>query len=314
MTTEMTQTPAGPGPRVAQTQAVRRSLAYCRQVTRRRARNFYYGLKLLPEPKRSSLYAIYAFMRACDDLADDAAEAHGAAAGLEQIESFRAQMVWALGDDASGPPTGGELWQAMRYACDAYPVDIDLLHLMLDGQRCDLEKQRYESFAELRDYCYKVASVVGLVCVSIWGDDGDPQVRQMAEHRGIALQLTNILRDLVEDAQRGRVYLPGDELQRCGLSADQFVEMATRDQPDARFDALMEQQLERVESYYEKCSGFDVHISADCRATSLTILRIYRALFDKIKAAPRCALHERVRLSSLTKLRIAVGSTWPRRG
>ena len=165
--------------------ALRGSLAHCRRITRRRARNFYYGLMLMPEPKRSAMYAVYAFMRACDDLADGAENGESR---LERIEQFRRRMDQTLDCDRNGSLPAGPIWPAFRYVTAQFPIDRAHLNGMLDGQRCDLMKNRYDSFEELYRYCFNVASVVGLVCVSVWGHDDSADLWHMAEERGIALQ------------------------------------------------------------------------------------------------------------------------------
>ena len=289
---------------------VQRSLAHCRRVTHARARNFYYGLKLTAEPKRSALYAIYAFMRACDDLADDTDQSVTACNAQERIEVFREHMRQTLTNEDDHSLPQGLIWPALRYVTRTYPVNPAHLHTMLDGQKCDLEKNRYATFDELYHYCYKVASVVGLVCVSIWGHDGDDQVHTMAEHRGIALQLTNILRDLVEDARRDRVYLPNEDLHRFDLDEEGFLRLVLDGAADERFVRLMVYQLERFDRYYQCCQALDHHISRDSRATSWVVMRIYRGLFDKIKRHPRRVLSERVRLNRVVKLRLALRGKW----
>lgn len=277
------------------------SLVYCHQVAKKRARNFYYGLKLTPEPKRSAVYAIYAFMRACDDMADEAGDARAA---QREIDSFRAKMEAVLNGD--GPLPEGKIWPAFRYVTRRYSIDPQYLHDMLDGQAIDLVKDRYETFEQLYDYCYKVASVVGQVCIDIWGHDGQPGVRKLAEHRGIALQLTNILRDLAEDAGRGRVYLPKEDLEQFGYSADELI----AGKLDERFDRLMRFEIERAWSYYEMSATLERHLEADCRPTSWAMMRIYRGLLERIETRPRRVMQQRVRLGSLQKLTIAASAAW----
>lgn len=287
--------------------AVRRSLEHCHAVTRTRARNFYYGLKLTPGPKRAALYAIYAFMRACDDIADEAAShAGGAAAGLERIEAFRADMQRVLDQPAGAALPAGPIWPAFQYVVRTYPIDPAHLHAMLDGQRDDLVGCDYRTFEDLYAYCYKVASVVGLVCISIWGHTDDPAVLKMAEHRGIAFQLTNILRDLVEDVDRGRVYLPNEELERFGYTPELLKSRTA----NGAFDRLMAFQIDRARAYYTKSAALDEHIDAKCRPTSWALMRIYRDLLEKLAKSPRRVLTRRVRLSSIHKARIALGAAW----
>ncbi len=297
------------------------SLQYCRQVCRQHARNFYYGMKLTPEPRRGALYAIYAFMRACDDLADDPVrrdqppvENTDASAldpqlkrRLDRIEQFRQQMQQVLDGGAlpqTGLPPARDIWPAFRYVVRGFPLQHDHLHAMLDGQRRDLTETRVLNFKQLYDYCYQVASVVGLVCVSVWGHDGDERIPQMAEHRGIAFQLTNILRDLREDGQRGRIYLPQDELRKFDVDLNRVL----RDGPDARYDRLMQFQIERALSYYQRSAELENHIAPACQSTCWAMTRIYRGLLERIADEPRRVLVERVRLSSWRKTAIALGA------
>lgn len=292
--------------------AVRQSMRYCRKVVRKHARNFYYGMKLTPEPKRSALYCIYAFMRACDDLVDEPVDTQQpltAAEGASRIAGFRATMQRVLdtGELPEGTRPRRSIWPAFRYTVRAYPIEHKLLHEMLDGQRRDLADQRFQTFDDLYAYCYKVAGVVGLVCISVWGTDGNAAVRKLAEYRGIAFQLTNILRDLREDAMRKRVYLPQDELARFGISADKLV-----DSEGKNFDRLMTFQIERARSYYEMSDHLDSHISAECQATSWAMTQIYRGILEKIAEDPRQVLRGRVRLSRLRKMRIALNARFRR--
>ena len=297
---------------------LRRSFAHCHRITKQRARNFYHGLRLTPEPKRSALFAIYAFMRQCDDLADGSAEPHetpaaSAQASLSRIEQLRATMQQVIDTPAGEPlPRNADendaLWPAFHHTMHAYPIDPAHLHGMLDGQRADLLRHRFDTFDQLYDYCYKVASTVGLVCLSVWGHDGDAQAAQLAEHRGIAFQLTNILRDIAEDTQRGRIYLPANELARFHVDSADLK--AKRTGPN--FDRLMRFQVERARQYYQRSAKLEQHITANCRATSWAMTAIYRRLLERIGDEPRRVLSERVRLGRREKLRIA-GRAWGRR-
>jgi phytoene synthase len=181
---------------------------YCRAITRRRARNFYYGLKLLPEPRRTALYAMYAWMRMADDLVDNGAlstdEKH------EKLIEFREATDLAL---VGSPPNGNPLWEGVAFVAKRFDLKPENLHAMLDGQLDDVRDRKFDTFESLQQYCYQVASTVGLVCIEIWGYT-DPAARNLAIDRGIAFQLTNILRDLREDCDNGRVYLPQDEFVR----------------------------------------------------------------------------------------------------
>lgn len=300
--------------------SLRASYEHCHAVTRGQAKNFYYGLRLTPEPKRSALYAVYAFMRACDDLVDepvDRADGGGAAqvenkleggadvmVRRERVERFRADLDRVLAGEATPP---GAMWPAFADVVATYPVRGEHLHAMLDGQLADLEPTTYRSFDELYAYCYRVASVVGLVCVSVWGDDGDPGVPMWAEKRGIALQLTNVLRDVKEDALRGRVYLPEEDLQHFGLDP-----ASLRGEPAAPFVEMMNFQIDRARQYYRESAPLESHLDPACRATCWAMMRIYRRLLDKIAADPARVLRERVALSSSRKAYLAARAAWKR--
>ena len=311
------------------------SRAWCRHVTRTRAGNFYHGLRLLPEPRRSDLYTVYAWMRVADDLADggsgdplapdaDAPLAAGveadpsaARAALDTFreDTHRAIFTPALSADrdayAHGTPYR-RLWPAVARLFEDYTLDPLDFDAMIAGQLLDQEKTTYRTFEELYDYCYKVASSVGLVCVSIWGHADGPdyqrELRSLAEYRGIAFQLTNILRDLAEDAQRGRCYLPSDELHRFRLDAAGWP----HDVDEAAFDRFMRFQIERALHYYELAAPLERQLSPETRATSWAMNQIYFRLLKRIDANPRAVLRRRVRLSAAEKLGIALRARWKR--
>lgn len=300
------------------------SFHHCKQVARQRARNFYYGMKLMPEPKRSAMHAIYAWMRAADDLADGPAPSE--ASRTQRIEAFRRTTHAALAgqtvedDDAEH----AAIWPAVCDVFRTYRIRREHLDAMIDGQLLDQRKTRYAGFAELHDYCYKVASTVGLVCLQVWGNDGQAETFGMAEDRGVALQLTNILRDLVEDAGRDRVYLPADELTRFGFDAESFkafvlggggghiIGRPSGGRGGADFDGLMSFQIERARGHYRRSMPLESRLSAECRPTCWAMVRIYERLLEKIARDPRRVLRGRVRLSSFAKLRIALRATWRR--
>lgn len=273
-----------------------RSFDYCRALTRRCARNFYYGMKLTPEPKRSAMYAVYAWMRTADDLTDDDHNPR-------KIEQFAAATDRALAGGLvdAADTLHAQMWPAVCDVFGRYPINRDHLHAMIDGQRSDLRDLHVETFDDLRRYCYRVASTVGLVCVSVWGHDGHADVEVWAEQRGVAFQLTNILRDLREDASSGRIYLPAEDLRRFGYSADHLAAGIAND----GFDALMQFEINRARGFYEQSAPLDEHISPDCRATSTTLCRIYRELLERIAANPRKVLTERVRVPAVKKLAIS---------
>jgi phytoene synthase len=281
--------------------SVEEALAHCRQVTRLCARNFYYGLKLSPEPYRSALFTVYAWMRQADDLAD---VSHGGIdQRLAQLKKFRDDTDDAL----RGEPREVEsLWIALADVAGRFPIDRDLLHAMLDGQIDDLHHRQYQTFEELRDYCYRVASTVGLLCIEIWGYR-DPVAREYAIARGLAFQLTNILRDYKQDYDGGRVYLPLQEFDDAGLTVEQL--RAWHDAP--RCTRFVLQQVERTEAYYERSRGLDEQITPECRPTLWAMTRIYQGLLSQIRRSPSSIVQSRrIRLSAWRKGGIALRAKW----
>jgi phytoene synthase len=285
--------------------AERAALAWCRRHTRKRARNFYYGMMLTPEPKRSAMYTVYAVMRACDDLADAREEEDGADRPRRQVEVFRARLEAALTegrlpeDEAEAP-----LWRALRWAARRFELPQAPFDEMLDGQLQDLAAPRMASFEDLRTYCRRVAGTVGRVCIAVWGYEGGAETQRLAEERGIALQLTNILRDVVEDAHRGRVYLPLQELRDWGLTPHGLT------QGEAGFDGFLQMQIRRAREHHERAAALEQRVAPDCRPTCRALTGIYRGLLEKIAADPRRVLRERVRLTTPEKLAVAARALW----
>ncbi|MEM6394137.1 MAG: phytoene/squalene synthase family protein [Planctomycetota bacterium] len=286
------------------------SVAYCRALTKRSGTSFYWGMRIVPEPKRSAMMTVYAFMRACDDLADDDCEGGGKtlAARFGALADFRQQMEGVLsGRLAEGVGAFSEGWPALRWAVERYAIDVGLLEAMLDGQRDDLRGQVYRDFDDLRKYCYRVASTVGLVCLAIWGYRDGATTRKLAEDRGVAFQLTNILRDVAEDAERGRCYLPMDELERFGvepmdLRAGAVLDAAKRD----RVLRLLQFQVGRARSVFEMSAGLEQRLEADSRATCLAMSGRYRRLLDRIAKDPLAVLRGRVSVGRWGKVSVGV--------
>ena len=180
------------------------SYAFCEDVARRQAKNFYYSFLLLDADRRRAMCAVYAFMRYCDDLSD----AEGVADRAGSIARWRGDLESALRGDTPEHP----LWPAFTDTVTRYRIPHQYFFEMIDGVSSDLEPRRIATFAELYDYCYHVASVVGLTIIHIFGFDRN-EALELAEKCGIAFQLTNVLRDVREDAENGRVYLPEEDLE-----------------------------------------------------------------------------------------------------
>ncbi|MEM7682933.1 MAG: phytoene/squalene synthase family protein [Planctomycetota bacterium] len=287
------------------------AVAWCRAFTRKRARNFYYGLRLTPEPKRSALYAIYAFMAKCDDLADgEAALQKPVPERAADLDAFQTRFeAWAGHVDAdadpaatTGPPFPDEpFWPALRWAWRTYQLDPAIARDMLDGQRQDLHAPRFATFSDLQAYCERVASTVGRACIAVWGHTPGEDAERLAVRRGLAFQLTNILRDVRDDARAGRCYLPSDELARFGVTPEQLRDGAG----SPGFLDLMRFQIDRARAHYTASDGLDAQIDADCRAASAALARLYRSLLERIARDPAAVLRKRVRLGWVSKLAIA---------
>ncbi len=273
------------------------ALDFCRAVTRRRARNFYYGLKLTPEPQRSALYAIYAWMRRADDLVDSLPGE--SEAGRGEIAAFGAATDSALSGRIA---QDGHLWVALADTARRFDLPSESFHLVLEGQLKDLTGSQYETFSDVRDYCYHVASTVGLICISVWGYS-DPAARELAVDRGIAFQLTNILRDYKEDYDAGRVYLPAEDFARHGLTPQQLRQWAD----PAACRAMIRELAARTRSFYEQSAPLDQMVGRCGRPTLWAMTTIYEALLSKIERSPRrIVARRRLRLSSLRKGSIAL--------
>jgi phytoene synthase len=264
------------------------SYAYCERLARRAAGNFYHAFRLLPADQRKAMCALYAFMRVADDLSDGPEPVE---AKREMLAGWRRALFAALEGEYEHP-----LYPAFHHTVERFGIPVAHLEEVLDGVSMDLDVSRYDTFAELYRYCYHVASAVGLCCVHIWGFRGD--MRPPAEAAGIALQLTNILRDVGEDAGRGRVYLPAEDLARFGCP-----EESLRGGPRGEaFTALMRFEAERAYGYYAEAISLVDLLEPPGRAVFLVMLRTYRGLLDEIVARGYDVFRERVRLPAWRKL------------
>lgn len=275
---------------------IRKAVAECRDITRTRAGNFYWGLRLTPEPQRSAMYAIYAWMREADDIADDSPSHEEQR--TKRIAKFRAATDEALAgravDDSS-------VWRVLSIVAREYALDAGDFHSMLDGQLADLQPRRLQDWNELRTYCTQVASTVGCVCVRIWGYD-DPQAIALAIDRGIAFQLTNIVRDIVEDVERDRIYIPAAEFTRVGITPQELCRWSN---PEA-CASLMDGVVRIAREHFVRSAPLDRMITPRCRPTLRAMTEIYRQLLEQIARDPSRVMRERVALSTLRKVLIGV--------
>jgi phytoene synthase len=272
--------------------ALARSYAYCERLARREAGNFYHAFQLLPRAQRRSMCALYAFLRVSDDLTDGAGPL---AQKRAELERWSQQWDAALAGSYSHP-----LHAALCHTVRVHAIPPGYLQEALVGVGMDLDTERYDTFADLYRYCYRVASVVGLSCIHIWGFE-DERARVPAEAAGIAFQLTNILRDLREDAERGRVYLPREDLERFGYPEEQL----RRGERNERFRALMTFEAERAYGYYEAARSLAGLLQPAGQAVFQVMLRTYRGLLDAIVQRDYDVFSGRVRLSPWHKLWLA---------
>jgi phytoene synthase len=274
------------------------SYATCVEIAKTQARNFYYSFTVLPKEKRQAMCAIYAFMRHSDDLSDDGVTDEAKAAALK---SWRGALDRALAGDYGDSP----VLPAFHDTVKRYNIPPKLFHELIDGTEMDLVKTRYETFDEVYQYCYRVASVVGMVCIHVWGFDGGETAYVPAEACGIAFQMTNILRDVKEDAERGRIYLPLEDLRRFGYSEEDLLGGVV----DDRFNRLMQFQCARAQEYYDKALPLIPLLHADGRPTFIIMYRIYRGLLGKIEKQGYDVFAQRARLSGAKKVGIVM-KTW----
>jgi 15-cis-phytoene synthase len=281
--------------------ALEQSRDYCRRITHESATSFYYGLKLLPEEKRAAMFALYAYMRLIDDIADDARPAEQRRRDLDRWRQ-RTHAVLSGGESGDGEESRSHpLWPALADAVRRHEIPARVFDAMIAGQEQDLEPLRIQTFVELEEYCYRVAGVVGLASIHVWGFTGGEETEQLALDRGTAFQLTNILRDVREDAGRGRCYFPAQEM----AAHDVTIEKLRTDRVGPRFDEFLRLQIDRARSYYERSAPLDERIEPDSRPTIVAMTQNYRGLLDRIATDPRRVLRERVSLPLWSKLRIA---------
>lgn len=261
-------------------------------ITKERAKNFYFGIRLLPKEKRQSLCAVYAFFRESDDLSDDEA--------ITNKSERLARWKLLVHPQADGSADEGIL-PAFYDTVAKYSIPTSYFEELLDGTMSDLSVTRYQSFDDLYLYCYKVASTVGLVCLHIFGFDGSEEALKQAEERGIAFQLTNILRDVKEDGERGRIYLPLEDLKRFSLSEEQFLSGTASPQ----LEEFLSFQIERAKRYYDQSASLSERVDPESRASLQAMTKIYRALLGKVESMGPKVFQERARLSKLEKLALA---------
>ena len=269
---------------------VRESFAHCRQVARTRARNFYYSFLLLPRERKEAMCAIYAFMRYADDISDQPDPPRETRVAL--LDRWRKAFQISLQGEYGNDPILPALHETVR----KYAIPSEYFSDLIDGVRSDLSTTCYHTFDDLYRYCYRVASVVGMTTVHVFGFDS-PEALRFAEKCGIAFQLTNILRDIPEDARLGRVYLPQEDLDRFGLQPEDLK----KGRFGTRFRELMEFEWQRAESYYRESAPLLKMVRPDCRAALWAMISIYHRLLRRIRSENYDVFTRRPRLSATEK-------------
>ncbi len=262
------------------------SYDYCLRVARTRAKNFYYSFVLLSTQQRKAMCAIYAFMRYCDDLSDEPG------ASKTAVDGWRADLEEAL----QGRFTDHPVWPAFHHTVRRFGIPHEYFRQMIDGISSDLEPRRLETFDELYHYCYQVASVVGLTIIHIFGFDTRSAL-PLAEKCGVAFQLTNILRDIREDAERGRIYLPAEDLRRFGVT-DADLSSGNR---SPAFLELMRFEAARARAYYNESQPLLELIHPRSRSSLWALIAIYSRLLERIEGKNYDVFSRRVRLTLFEK-------------
>jgi 15-cis-phytoene synthase len=281
--------------------------ATCRAIARREAKNFYYAFVALPEPRRNAICAIYAFMRKADDLSDD--ETIPREQRLHNLEHW--QSAWRSASQTGS--TDDRVFIAVLDATQRFNIPLSLLDELITGTTSDLKAipgdapDTYATFADLYQYCYLVASVVGLVCIRIFGYT-DPAAEKLAEETGVAFQLTNILRDVAEDAERGRVYLPLQDLAAHNVTLDAMLHRGKGTPPTPNERALLADIGARAEAYYASAAKLLPLVNRESRPALWVLVKIYRGLLRRIRRADYDVFSRRISVPTFQKLEIlAVG-------
>jgi phytoene synthase len=264
------------------------------EVARSRARNFYYSFVVLPPEKRRAFCAVYAFMRYCDDISDGDGSLENK---RRRLQDWRAQLDEAYSDG----PCRNPILPAFRDAVRHFSIPAQYFHWIIDGAQMDLDTVRYDTFDDLYKYCFHVASAVGFVCLQIFGSD-DERAKKYAEQCGIAFQLTNILRDLREDASMGRIYLPEEDLRKFRYSPEDLRDGIL----DDRFTSLMKFETDRAKHYYSQARNLLPLVEKKSKPALWAMMEIYERLLDRITERRFDVFSGRIRLTGMEKTGIAL--------
>ncbi|MFM9960375.1 MAG: phytoene/squalene synthase family protein [Planctomycetaceae bacterium] len=286
---------------------------HCERLTKRTAGNFYYSFCGLPAPQYRAMCVLYAFMRVTDDCGD--AENRSQTERVADLDAWQQSLTevmrpgWSITDMSDWSDSARSVLPAMREVAEQFSIPDEHLFAVVRGVRSDLEFEvsgspacsaRFQTFDQLADYCYLVAGAVGLCCIHIWGFHGD-EATQHAIDCGTAFQLTNILRDVGEDAAAGRVYLPADDLQRFGVTVEDLIAQRC----DDRFRALMAFEAERAKSFYASAEKLLPCLEPHGRPILKAMLRLYGGLLHEIERRKFDVFRQHVSLPRWRKLWIA---------
>ncbi len=276
---------------------IEHAYGHCEQITREAAGNFYYGIRLLPRPKRQAMSAVYAFARRVDDIGD------GDLTNSTQLRALAAEREMLTRIESDRATIGDSVEIALAHAARHYALPLDALELLIEGVELDVAGTRYETFDELVGYCRRVAGSIGRLCTAIFTDGTSTanETDQLADDLGVAMQLTNILRDVREDRRLGRTYLPAEDLRRFHC-ADLTAAAPEHTAALIRFEAS------RADDWFDR--GLAVTAALDVRSTScvLAMTGIYRGILDRIVREPCLVLQERISLSPWEKAWVAARS------
>ena len=284
------------GSRAKEPTTLEESYAYCQALTKNRARNFYFAFLSLPTKQRRAIYVAYAFCRGCDDYSDDDIELEEK---VDLLENYRQQLRAALQGNPSGP-----VFTALSDVAIGHQIPQEYFEDIISGVQMDLTVNRYETFSDLYNYCYKVASVVGLVCIEIFGYS-DSRAKQSAVDLGIAMQLVNIMRDLKEDAARDRIYLPTQDLDQFGYTETSLLEGVV----NQSFIDLMKHESSRAREYFRRGEEMLPLLPIRSRACPAILQGLYTTLLNRIEMNGYDVFQKRIRLSTPHKLWLA-GKIW----
>lgn len=276
--------------------ALEESYAHCQALAKRTAGNFYYSFLTLPRERFRAMCVLYAFMRVTDDLGD---EDRPASERARALAAWRDGLTLALSGGACAHP----VLPAVVDIVQRYAIPRDSLTAVITGVEMDLGPVAFGTFEQLAGYCYHVAGAVGLACIHVWGFH-DERAKGAAVDCGTAFQLTNILRDLREDAARGRVYLPREDLERFGFTAAD-LSAGCRDE---RFTRVMQFEVDRAREFYARAASLFEYLDPPGRPILETMIGIYRGLLDEIERRRFDVFTRRVELSRWRKWSIAAGA------